>query len=84
MFSFVFNERTYPACDVTICAESTIYFLQIFANNLKTKILTFVMLKLVGRTSFRYIPGGNLMICYSHFYGRGGGRASEGMFPRSK
>ena len=85
MFSFVFNERTYPACDVTICAELTIYFLQIFANNLKTKILTFVMLKLVGRTSFRYISGGNLMICYSHFYGRGGGgRASEGMFPRSK
>ena len=40
MFSFVFNERTYPACDVPICAESTIYFLQIFANNLKTKILT--------------------------------------------
>ena len=38
MSSFVFNEHTYPACDVTIFAESAIYIFQIFANILKTKI----------------------------------------------
>ena len=38
MVSFVFNGHAYPACDVAICAESAIYILQIFANNLKTKI----------------------------------------------
>ena len=37
MLTFVFNEHTYLACDVTICAESAIYILQIFANKLKTK-----------------------------------------------
>ena len=37
MLSFVFNERTYLAYDVTICAESAIYILQIFAKNLNTK-----------------------------------------------
>ena len=37
MLSFVFNEHTYPACDVTICAEIAIHILQIFANNIKLK-----------------------------------------------
>ena len=37
MLSFVFRDHTYPAYDVTICAESATYILQIFANNLKTK-----------------------------------------------
>ena len=37
VLSFVFNEHTCPACDVTIWVESEIYIFQMFANNLKTK-----------------------------------------------
>ena len=33
MPSFVFNKHTYPTSDVTNCAESAIYILQIFAND---------------------------------------------------
>jgi hypothetical protein len=38
-FSLLFNKHTYPANDVTRCAESAIYILHIFAYNFGTTIV---------------------------------------------
>ena len=37
MLSFVANNHPYPTSDVTICAESAIYILHIFANSLRIR-----------------------------------------------
>ena len=39
MLSFVANNHPYPTSDVTICAESAIYILHIFANSLLKEIV---------------------------------------------
>ena len=57
MLSFVCHKHTHPTCDVTSCAESAIYTLQIFANNFATKRDSVVQLtanRLIFSCSFKW------------------------------